>query len=197
MKNEEIYRELFIENTLRLVAEGGFEKATTRAIAGECREVGDVKVNEAHIYRIYGKKDNLFADVFSILDCELLAAVKEGLQEFDKESDKRKQWELLFTRLWNFLLTDEGKCRYYVRYYYSAYLKGESLRAHQAKFRDFICDMMPYFTENADVCSILQHVVTVMLSFAICVYNGTLLNDDNNVPHVFNVIYSSVHPYLR
>lgn len=196
MKNEQIYRRIFVNNTLQIVSEGGFEAATTRAIAGECRDCNNVKVNEAHIYRIYGKKDNLFADVFDMLDCELLNAVKDGLNEFEKESDRRKQWELLFRKLWDFLLQEETKCRYYVRYYYSAYFKGEPLRTHQAKFRDFICDMMPYFVEKADVCAILQHVVTVMLSFAICVYNGTVENDNKNFSHIFNVAYSSIAPYL-
>ena len=196
MKNEQIYREIFKTNTLQLVSQGGFEAATTRAIAGERRESNNVKLNEAHIYRIYGKKDNLFADVFSQLDNELLSAVKEGLNDFEKESDTRMQWASIFMKIWNFLLSDETKCRYYVRYYYSAYFKGEYLRAHQAKFRDFICDMMPYFVENADVCAILQHVITVMFSFAICVFNGTVQNDEDNVPHIFNVAYSSIAPYL-
>ena len=64
MKNERLYREVFIKNTLRLVAEGGFEKATTRAIAGERREIGNVRLNEAHIYRVFGTKENLLAEVF-------------------------------------------------------------------------------------------------------------------------------------
>ncbi len=197
MKNEELFREIFTKNTIRLVSEGGFEAATTRAIAGERREINNVRVNEAHIYRIYGKKEHLFADVFSMLDCELLAAVGEALDEFSNETDKKRQWEILFYKLWDFLLTDETKCRYYVRYYYSVYFKGEPLRVHNAKFRDFVCDLMPYFAENADVCTILQHVVTVVLSFAICAYNGTLPNDDQNIFHVFNVVYSSISPYLR
>ena len=61
MKNEKIYREVFTNNTLRLVAEGGFEKATTRAIAGERREINNIKLNEAHIYRVFGTKENLYA----------------------------------------------------------------------------------------------------------------------------------------
>ena len=32
MKNEHAGREILIDNTIRLVAEGGFEKATTKAI---------------------------------------------------------------------------------------------------------------------------------------------------------------------
>ena len=197
VKNEELFREIFVANTLRLVSEGGFEAATTRAIAGERREVNNVRINEAHIYRIYGRKEHLFAEVFSMLDSELLAAVGDGLDAFSSEPDKRKQWELLFYKLWNFLLLREDRCRYYIRYYYSVYYKGEPLRVHNAKFRDFVCDLMPYFVENADVCAILQHVVTVVLSFAVCVYNGTMANDEDNVPHVFNVVYSSVAPYLR
>ena len=170
--------------------------ATTRAIAGDRREINNVRVNEAYIYRIFTTKERLFAEIFSLLDHELLAAIKDGLSEFNNEPDKKTQWEILFNRLWTFLLSDEDKCRFYVRYYYSVYLKGESLRAHHSKFRDFVCDLMPYFVENADVCSILQHVVTVVLSFAVCIFNGTLQNDDDNTHHIFNVVYSSISPYL-
>lgn len=197
MKNEEIYREIFINNTLRLVSEGGFEAATTRAIAGDRREINNVRVNEAHIYRIYGKKEHLFAEVFSMLDCELLTAVKAGLDDFEKEADPKKQWENMFYLLWNFVMQHEDRCRYYIRYYYSVYFTGESLRSHTSRFRDFVCDMMPYFVEKADVCAILQHVVTVVLSFATCVYNGTMENDKDNVHHVFTVVYASIAPYLR
>ncbi len=197
MKNEEIYRDLFIKNTIRLVAEGGFEMATTRAIAGERREIENVRVNEAHIYRIFGTKAHLFAEVFSLLDCELLAAVGKGLEKFDMEPDKRKQWEVLFMELWNLLMKDESKCRYYVRYYHSVYFKGEPLRVHSTKFKEFIYDMTPLFVENADVCAILQHVVTVTLNFAVCIYNEAIPNDDDNISHIFNLVYSSIFPYLR
>ena len=197
MKNEEIYRDLFIKNTIRLVSEGGFEAATTSAIAGERREIDNIRVNEAHIYRIFGTKAHLFAEVFSILDCELLAAAGRGLEKFDKETDKRKQWEILFREMWDLFMEDESGCRYYVRYYYSAYFKGESLRAHNAKFKEFICDMTPLFVESADVCAILQHVVTVILGFAVCVFNKSIPNDEDNRSHVFNVVYASINPYLK
>ena len=90
MKNERIYRETFINNTIRLVSEGGFEMATTRAISGDRKEVTGVKLNEAHIYRVFGTKENLFAETFAMLDNELITVIKGGLSDFNGDNDFRR-----------------------------------------------------------------------------------------------------------
>ena len=51
MKNETTIREILIENTIHLVAEGGFEMATTKAIAhGDRGACGEIRMNEVYIY---------------------------------------------------------------------------------------------------------------------------------------------------
>ena len=197
MKNERVYREVFIGNTIRLVAEGGFEMATTRAISGERKEFNSVKLNEAHIYRVFGTKENLFAETFAVLDNELIYTIKEGLSCFDAEHDFRGQCEKLFMKLWRFLLQNEAKCRYYTRYYYSVYFKNEVHEAHIQKYGVLIERLTPSFVPGADVWSLLHHIISVMLDFAIRVYNGGLEDTEENASHIFNVAYSSIAPYLR
>lgn len=197
MKNEKIYREVFTNNTLRLVAEGGFEKATTRAIAGERREINNIKLNEAHIYRVFGTKENLFAETFAMLDNELISNIKDSLAVFDMREDFRSQCERIFMRLWRFLLQNEDKCRYYTRYYYSIYFKEDIYKTHIKKYEILIERIASAFVDGADVWSLLHHIITVMLDFAIRVYNGALEDTEENAAHIFNVAFSSIAPYLK
>ena len=197
MKNETVYREVFIHNTIRLVAEGGFEKATTRAIAGERREINNIKLNEAHIYRVFGTKENLFAETFAVLDNELILVIREGLSVFDAEKAFKEQCQSFFRKLWRFLLQNEEKCRYYTRYYHSVYFKNNIYKAHIKKYEILVEKLRPAFVSGADVWSLLHHIITVMLDFAIRVYNGTLGDTEENAAHIFTVAYSSIIPYLK
>ena len=197
MKNERLYREVFIKNTIRLVAEGGFEKATTRAIAGERREIGNVRLNEAHIYRVFGTKENLLAEVFSLLDDELVSVIQRNLSVFSNGEDFKAQCKTLFTELWRFLLQNESKCRYFTRYYYSVYFTDDIRRKHIKKYETLVEKMTARFVEGADVWSLLHHIITVMLDFAIRVYNGGLSDTKENAEHIFTVVYSSIEPYLK
>lgn len=196
MKNEAIYREIFISNTIRLVAQGGFEMATTRAISGDRRQINNIKLNEAHIYRVFGSKEALFAQTFATLDDELLDCVKQGLSSFEKDRDFRSEFEQLFMKLWYFLLQNESKLRYYTRYYHSTYFKNGIYAEHVTKYTPIIQAMTPFFAKGADVWSLLHHVITTMLEFATRIYNGTLDNTPASAMHIFNVAYSSIAAYL-
>ena len=197
MKNEQLYREVFIDNTIRLVAEGGFEKATTRAIAHDRANVGAIKLNEAHIYRVFGTKENLFAEVFGLLDGELLFVIRDNLSVFDTGQDFKAQCRALFDKVWRFLLGQEQKCRYFTRYYYSAYFNNEVQGKHNRQYQILIEKIAGAFKPDADVRSLLHYCITTMLDFAIMVYNNAIEDSEENAYHIFQVIYSSVVPYLR
>ena len=44
---------------------------------------------------------------------------------------------------------------------------------------------------------ILNHILNVMLDFAIKVHNDQMSKEDNYAEHVFRVIYRSVEQYFR
>ncbi len=197
MKNESVYREVFIANAIRLVAEGGFEKATTRAISMDRKDLDNGKLNEAHIYRVFGTKEKLFAETFALLDNELLCTIKDGMSVLDNNLDPRSQCEAVFVKLWRFLLQNENKCRYYTRYYHSVYFKNDIYEVHREKYRIFIEKISPLFLAEADVWSIFHHVLTALLEFAIRVYSGALEDSEENATHIFNVVYCAIAPYLK
>lgn len=198
MKREAEVREQLIANAIRLIAEGGFEKATTKELTYCGGHLQNVKMNEVYIYRLFGSKERLYEAAFRELDLELFRAFKNGVEHIGGFGTATKEHFFdFFSRCWKFILGDEEHCRCYVRYYYSIYFKGDSLDAHTKLFREMIAEMSPLFKEEADVASILHSVFTAMLDFAIRVYNGELKDNEINRPHVFNVLYCMMMTYFK
>ena len=194
---EEVKQNL-INNTVRLIAEGGFEKATTRAIAyGSTPEHG-VKLNEAYIYRLFGGKEELYKEVFTLIDQAManeLAKYINGNETliFDTKNELRH----IFDKAWLLLMKNEMTVRCYVRYYHSVYFKGELLSIHRQIFKDVVARFSTLFKEEADVFEIMHSVFMSLLNFAERVYNGVLENRPDNVDHIFNVLYCAMMTYFN
>ena len=198
MKREAEIKELLINNAIHLIAEGGFEKATTKELAHSGGSLPDFKMNEVYIYRIFGSKENLFESVFDRLDHELLYAFQKGIEKVGgiDALNKETLYEF-FLMAWRFILGNEERCRCYVRYYYSVYFKGNSLAAHRTLFGEMISVMAPLFREEADAASVLHSVFVAMLDFAIRVYNGDLEDNEVNRSLVCNVLYCMLMTYFK
>ena len=80
MKYETEIRELLISNTIHLIAEGGFEKATTKELTHCGGDLPNMKMNEVYLYRIFGSKENLYDEAFVRLDRELCYAFRHGAE---------------------------------------------------------------------------------------------------------------------
>lgn len=198
MRYETEIKELLIENAIHLIAEGGFEKATTKELTHSGGALPDFKMNEVYIYRFFGSKDNLYEAAFVSLDTELYVAFRDGVKAiggFD-DNTKEKLYDF-FSRAWRFILGNEERCRCYVRYYYSIYFKDSSIKAHKKLFEGIVTEMTPLFKEEADVSSILHSVFTALLDFAIRVYNKDLEDNEINRPHIFNVLYCMMMTYFK
>lgn len=198
MRYEALIRDTLVENTIHLIAEGGFEKATTRAIIRDGFIPAEVKLNEVYIYRIFGGKEELYSEAFHRLDGELIAELNADINEFCHGSYSSKQnFRILFDRMWRFVLRNEDHCRCYIRYYYSVYFKGDSRRAHNEVFGTFVQRLTPRFKPEADVNSLLHSVFTALLDFAIRVYNGDIPDTQESADHIFNVLYLSISSYFK
>jgi AcrR family transcriptional regulator len=198
MKYETEIRELLISNTIHLIAEGGFEKATTKELTHCGGDLPNMKMNEAYLYRIFGSKENLYDEAFVRLDRELCYAFRHGAETVGGFlPNSRERLYSFFLLAWRFVLGNEERCRCYVRYYYSIYFKGHSLEAHKRLFSGILSEMAPLFKDEADVPAILHSVFTTMLDFGIRVYNGDLEDSDINIPHIFNVLYCMMSTYFK
>jgi AcrR family transcriptional regulator len=198
MKNEQLIREILINNTIHVIAEGGFEKATTKAIAFSGAPSPDIKMNEVYIYRLFGSKEHLYETVFECLDLELLDVLKKALQAADHiEVNAKEKLYRIFSELWHFVLANEEQNECYVRYYYSIYFKGFSLIKHNLRFDCIHKAFAPLFKAEADVKSIMHSVLTTLLSFAVRVYNGDLKDTEENANHIFTVLYCIMMVYFK
>ena len=200
MKHEAEIRADLVKNTIRMIGEGGFEKATTRAVVRvHDQEPRPYKLNEAHIYRVFGSQEKLYEAAFTTLEEELFAVVRESFAELiaHENADGKTRLRILFRRIWELLLRDENRCRCYVRYYYSVYFAGDSLRAHRkllAGCRDLFAVM---FKEESDVVSLMHTTFMTLIDFAVRVYNRDLLDNEENIYHIYLLVYTSLTPYLK
>lgn len=196
MKREAEIKEILINNAIHLIAEGGFERATTKELA-HCRgNVSDIKMNEVYIYRLFGNKESLYEATFARLDNELYGAFQKGVAAVGGFENREKLYRF-FLMAWHFILSNEECCRCYVRYCYSVYFKGRSREEHNALFGKIVSQLAPMFKKEADVTAIMHSVFAIMFDFAIRVYNGELADNDENRPHVFNVLYCMMATYFK
>ena len=198
MKRESEIRDLYIENAINIIANGGFEKATTKELTYYGGDLSGLKMNVVYIYRIFGSKEKLYETVFSCLDNELYVAFMQGVERvrgFNNELKERMY--NFFLSAWSFILKNEARCRCYVRYYYSQYFNGEVRQEHNRLFMGVINQLRGLFKDEADVVSILHSVFTTLLDFGIRVYNGELEDNETNRPHIFNVLYCSMMTYFK
>jgi AcrR family transcriptional regulator len=198
VKNELEVRNILIRNTVRLVAEGGFEKATTKAITFCGDNLPGMKMNEVYIYRLFGSKEHLYETAFEMLDTELVVALRTHLAHSRAGNMPTKdKMHYVFIHTWRFILQNEERCRFYTRYYYSIYFRGESLAKHARLFEQIIDSFSPLFREGADVGSIMHIILSMLLDFAIRVYNGDLEDNETNRAHIFNVLYCVMASYFN
>ena len=191
MKQQEL-RARLIDGTIHVIAENGFDKASTKRI-GQA-----TSINEAYIYRIFKDKEDMFTKVFAALDEELITQVMANIDIMNtKTIEYEQRSRIFFFVIWEFLLGNRDKCLTYVRYYYSAYFKQYSAEEHKKRFAPVVEEFKAAFIEEADVWMILNHILNVMLDFAVKVHNDQMPENDNYAEHVFRVIYRSVEQYFK
>lgn len=191
MKHQNV-RNRLIENTIRIIAENGFDKTTTKAI------VSGTDINEAYIYRDFSDKEDLFVKVFDQLDEELIAKLMQHLPVmYMRELEFEVRCRVFFTAVWKFLLGNKEKCLAFVRYYYSPYFNKYSADRHKQRYRPLVEKFSEAFIDEADVWMILNHILNVMLDFAVKVHNDHMSKEDSYSEHVFRVIYRSVEQYFK
>lgn len=191
-------KNLLIKNAIHLISEGGFEKATTKELTYCSGHLPDYKMNEVYIYRFYGNKAGLYEAAFASLDAELYDTFIDGIKAVGNFEGQTKEKLHEFVLIaWHFIMSNEERCRYYVRYYYSIYFKDISKENHNKLFEKIVNEFSPLFKEEADVPAILHSVFTAFLDFAIRVYNGDLEDNEENRPHMFNVLYCMMVTYFK
>jgi AcrR family transcriptional regulator len=185
-------RETLISRTITVIANEGLDKTTTKAITK------DTGINEAYIYRQFSDKSDMLAKTFEVLDEELVAKTMEHLPVmYMRELDYELRCRIFFSQIWKFLLGNRDKCLAFVRYYYSPYFSKYSATSHKNRYIPVVERFKEAFKQEADVWMILNHILNVMLDFAVKVHNNQMSDKDNYAEHVFRVVYASVKQYFK
>lgn len=191
MKQDELRLRL-IDGTIHVIAREGLDKASTKQIGLS------TKINEAYIYRCFKDKEDMFAKAFDSLDNELANKILQHLPVmYMQELEYELRCRVFFDAVWKFLLGNKEKCLAFVQYYYSPYFNKYSVESHKRRYAPIVDKFNDAFKDEADVWMILNHILNVMLDFAVKVHNGQMPNEDNYSEHVFRVIYQSVKQYFE
>ena len=185
-------RNILINRTIAVIAEEGMEKTTTKAI------VSGTDINEVYIYRLFADKDDLLAKAFESLDEELVAKAMQHIAVmYMPELDYETRCRLYFFAIWKFLLGNREKCLAFIRYYYSPQFQLYSVEKHKERYAPLVSKFEEAFKREAEVWLILNHILNVMLYFAIKVHNNQMPAEDNYSEHVFRVVYASIQQYFK
>ena len=188
---EETRRKL-IDGTIQVIARQGLDGATTKLIGTT------TELNEVYIYRSFKDKEDLFAKTFAFLDEEFLdLAMKHIDVMYKQEMEFELRCRVYFTAVWRFLLGNRDKCLTYVRYYYSPYFTKYSIEEHHDRFSPLVLKFKDAFKGEAEVRLILNHILNVMLDFAVKIYTGQMPDDEDHSEHVFRVVYRSIEQYFK
>lgn len=114
-----------------------------------------------------------------------------------RELEYEIRCRVFFAAIWKFLIGNRDKCLAFVRYYYSPYFQKYSAEKHRLRYQPLWDKFSPAFKDEANVWMILNHILDVMLDFAVKVHNGEMPDNDDYSEHVFRVIYRSVEQYFK
>jgi len=185
-------RQTLIAKTISVIANEGLDKTTTKAITQ------GTGINEAYIYRCFAHKEDLLTKAFETLDEEL---VRKAMQHISVMYMSELEYELrcrvFFEAVWKFLLGNKDKCLAFVRYYYSPYFTKYSASEHKKRYSQLVEKFSEAFIKEANAWMLLNHILNVMLDFAVKVFSEAVENNDDTTEHVFRLVYYSIQPYLK
>lgn len=161
MRNLNEVREALLNSTVRIVAQYGLERTTTKLIAA------DAQINEAYIYRCYDSKDSLLQATFHMEDVCLAEHVRKSLPVMRiRGLNWKERCFLLWKSCWEFILHKPDDCRFYLQYYYSVSCRRHAYNEHLKYFHSLFDEIRPVFRPDTNVDMLLHQIFDTMLSFA-------------------------------
>lgn len=180
-----------IESTVKVIARDGFDKASTRNIAGECG------IADAYIYVHFKNKGDLFSKAFQKEDTALAREGKKYLPILSQPGiTNEDRLYFLFSKTWMHLIAHPDSCRFFVQYYYSPYYAKYSAQEHLDRWTPVLEQMKVLFQPETDMRALLRPVLSTMLGQAIKAAADTSTDKDsiarNNYVLVFGMLSASL-----
>ena len=185
MKNERLVRQIMMDNAIRIVAEDGFEGATTNAITYSGPDAGEIKMNEVYIYRLFGCKEQIFDRAFEMVEDGFSDAACEAL---DGDFCGFVGALLAFWRehpLW---------CRYYACYCHSHRLYGLTKVHHEKAMGRIAKRTSGYFCPDAPIELVMHILLTSIVDVA---YQMVTESAEWSEDTAISALCGMVKPYLK
>ena len=177
-------RTALMDATVKIVAEDGLEKLTTRSIASEC------DLHDAYIYRYFIDKDDLLKRTFLREDKLLNDIILERIRNTNlDELHFREKLELMWMDTWDLFIDNPDKCKFYVRYYYSTNFQ-DAIDEYKEGNKELISTFKTFFKTDLDVEMLYHYNIDTLLHMAMRVAIGELENTETVKREIFELIYS-------
>ena len=179
-----------MDSTVRVIARDGFDKASTRSIAGE------IGLADPYIYQYFSGKEALFSQTFRREDAAFAGEIRKHLPIMEQKSMSVKdRCRILFDALWQYLMQHPDSCRFYVQYYYSPYYQKNSSAVHLEIWQPMMANLSAVFRPETDVKFVLRLALNTTLDLAVKTLNPGC-GDDAAEQH-FELVYSIMAPWLN
>jgi AcrR family transcriptional regulator len=185
-------RQMLIDSTIHVVATEGIHRATTKAISTHSG------INEAYIYRFFADKDDMLKEAFAYLDEEMVTAIILFLPVMDMvDIDFKKRGRMFFGNFWSFLIDNQDKCSFFIKYYYSqhydTYPADERAKAYERVVESFA----PAFKKGTNVWAMLNHILDVVFCNYVKVLRNEIPADESSADMIYSFVYRAIEPYLE
>lgn len=188
----ETMRRTFLESAVRVVAQYGLERTTTKLISNEAN------LNEAYIYRCFENKEMLLREAFLEEDKRFVQLLQKTLPVMRMENCTWKERAfLLWQTSWAFILEKEADCSFYYRYYYSASCQKYAYEDHLNCYRPLLEKIRGTFLPGTNISLLLHQLFATMLTFAGRVVCGAVANSPELTRWAFEQIYCFIAPNIR
>ena len=152
-------RNALIQSAIHIVACEGIDKVKVDKVAHAAG------LNVAYLYRIFGGKEGLFLETFQQIDIEMREYIlgHVGIL-FADNIQQEERWNNFIMNLWEYVLSDQEKCTFFIRYYYTSYFDSYSSNERKECYMKVLDKMTPAFKVGVDVWKQLNYIYDVIFS---------------------------------
>jgi hypothetical protein len=99
-------------------------------------------------------------------------------------------------KVWEFIFSDEDKCRYFIRCYHSRFFDTYSIKFRRETYFEVVNMLATAFKKDIDVWLLLNHIFDVIFASAQKILRNEVENDERMAVSVFALIYTALEPYF-